>query len=279
VIYDKLRRESLRVPHVCRKCNTELIGRRQYCGKCLPKYLDPRQSTHDNLVRDYKLKAEVIQVYGGKCNLCGTDHIEFLCIDHVNNDGSIKRANKEHGTGRSLYKWLKEHGFPKTFQLLCFNCNHLKHLLHNTSKKREYPRIGKTQVCSKCGEEKDLGQFYYRKDRNRHNTMCIQCHRQNDYDQKLKIEVMAHYSNEIVCSCCGETNIDLLSIDHIEGLGNQHRRETGDGKGLHFYRWLHTNNYPLGFQVLCLNCNFSEGYFGYCPHEHQQGQRSNFNGI
>lgn len=47
--------------------------------------------------------------------------------------------------------------------------------------------------------------------------------------------------------------IDALSIDHIDGGGAKHR------KGLttsNIYRWLIKNNFPTGFQVLCMNCQF-----------------------
>jgi hypothetical protein len=52
-----------------------------------------------------------------------------------------------------------------------------------------------------------------------------------------------------------------LSIDHINGNGAEHRRElkrtTGGSTGGHdFYRWLKNNNFPDGYQVLCMNCQF-----------------------
>ena len=33
---------------------------------------------------------------------------------------------------------------------------------------------------------------------------------------------------------------------------NKHRKETG---GANLYVWLRKNNYPIGFQILCYNCN------------------------
>jgi hypothetical protein len=54
-----------------------------------------------------------------------------------------------------------------------------------------------------------------------------------------------------------------LSIDHINGKGAEHLRSIGSisckGRGLggtQFYRWLQRNNYPRGFQVLCMNCQW-----------------------
>ncbi|MBA7602023.1 hypothetical protein ES703_09108 [subsurface metagenome] len=34
----------------------------------------------------------------------------------------------------------------------------------------------------------------------------------------------------------------------------------------HIYEYLKSNNYPLGYRVLCMNCNFAIGVYGYCPH-------------
>lgn len=71
------------------------------------------------------------------------------------------------------------------------------------------------------------------------------------------------------CKCCGETTIEFLSIDHIDGDGAEHRQTIGN----RIYRWLFRNSYPSGFQVLCMNCNFAKGQFGQCPH-----QKLSFNG-
>lgn len=94
--------------------------------------------------------------------------------------------------------------------------------------------------------------------------------------QNRKFSIMAMYSNfdteELVqpkCACCGETNIEFLSIDHINQNGAEHRRTLPKNRrcGSGFYNWLIKNGFPEGYRVLCLNCNFALGHFGYCPHE------------
>lgn len=91
------------------------------------------------------------------------------------------------------------------------------------------------------------------------------------YYTRLKLEVIKYYSNGTMdCACCGEKNLAFLSIDHINGSGKKHRKEIGCvSSGAHFYRWLITNNFPVGFQILCMNCNFAKGHNPYnkCPHE------------
>lgn len=60
--------------------------------------------------------------------------------------------------------------------------------------------------------------------------------------------------------------MDVLSIDHTNNNGAEHRKEIGVG-GNTLYQWLKNNHYPGGFRVLCMNCNRARGSYGYCPHE------------
>ena len=81
------------------------------------------------------------------------------------------------------------------------------------------------------------------------------------YRIKTKRLVFEHYSkcNEIKCASCGFTDIRALSLDHIDGNGAAHRKEIC--KNSHcgsatLYTWLVANNFPEGFQILCMNCQF-----------------------
>jgi hypothetical protein len=77
------------------------------------------------------------------------------------------------------------------------------------------------------------------------------------YHQKLKQTVFSHYGRgKIQCVKCGFNDIRALSIDHINGSGTEHRNTNKYSGGIKFYRWLKKNNYPDGFQVLCMNCQF-----------------------
>src|SRR5260221_360879 len=53
-----------------------------------------------------------------------------------------------------------------------------------------------------------------------------------------------------------------LSIDHINGDGSKHRKEIGGGGKI--YKWLINNNFPSGFQVLCIPCNLHKGTRSHC---------------
>jgi hypothetical protein len=49
----------------------------------------------------------------------------------------------------------------------------------------------------------------------------------------------------------------------MHGGGNQHRKTI---KCNSVTVWVYKNSYPEGFRLLCHNCNFSLGAYGYCPH-------------
>ncbi len=81
-------------------------------------------------------------------------------------------------------------------------------------------------------------------------------HIEREKHLKLKIEVLTFYGNDkLACVVCGENRLACLSIDHIDGGGNKQRKGS-----LHsptgFYRWLKRNEYPNGYQTLCMNCQF-----------------------
>ena len=86
------------------------------------------------------------------------------------------------------------------------------------------------------------------------------------YRATKRVRVLQAYGNR--CVCCGESQVEFLTIDHVNGDGAAHRREIGGGGAL--YLWLIKNNFPEGFQVLCANCNMSKGAKGKCVHEEER---------
>jgi hypothetical protein len=71
------------------------------------------------------------------------------------------------------------------------------------------------------------------------------------------------------CACCGESEPMFLSIDHIDNNGATERKSgLYAGSGYGFYQWLRKNKFPLGYQVLCMNCNTGKHKNGgVCPHQ------------
>ena len=82
------------------------------------------------------------------------------------------------------------------------------------------------------------------------------------------MEVLIAYSGAPPsCACCGESTLQFLAIDHVNGDGGAIRRRTGLNAGAAYYRFLKREGFPPGRQVLCHNCNLAKGFYGKCPHE------------
>lgn len=87
------------------------------------------KNSEQNRKSRLKLKIEVVEKMGGKCTCCGETEIEFLTVDHINNDGVTDRKNKIIPKGgASSFRYIKQNNYPPGFQILCFNCNYSKHL-------------------------------------------------------------------------------------------------------------------------------------------------------
>jgi len=128
--------------------------------------------------------------------------------------------------GSKLYAQLREQGWPQgRLRVLCYNCNFGLAL---------------------------------------HRAMSVpQPVRQSRYTRGAKAEMIVAYGGE--CVCCGETNPLFLSLDHINGNGQDERKEHGRGRA--FYQYLKSLGYPRdNYRLLCHNCNASLGHYGYCPH-------------
>ena len=83
------------------------------------------------------------------------------------------------------------------------------------------------------------------------------------YHKKLRREALKAYGGR--CACCGEMRAAFLTFDHIHGQGTKHRRSDNKIRS-NIHRYLRDHGYPKDFQLLCMNCNWAKGKYGYCPH-------------
>lgn len=89
------------------------------------KRLQVESRRRNSIVRD----RVIFEYSDGKmcCAICNYADERALVIDHINNDGSkhrktIKRAN--------IFYWLEFNNYPSGYQVLCHNCNWIKHIKH-----------------------------------------------------------------------------------------------------------------------------------------------------
>jgi hypothetical protein len=240
---------------ICKLCEKEMEkGRFKYCLECRTKWKKPRDryyylqsrqteeykegaikrsqqwqkdnpERHKQYMDKYRhdLKIEALTFYSPIdmpcCSLCGNSNINVLALDHVNNDG-----NKDTKAGISLYNHALLIKDKSQFQTLCFNCNWKKHIINLKNRKDKGPKH----------------EYSYKR------------------NLSFKTECVSHYSdNTCKCSKCGENDMDVLCLDHINDNGAEHRAIVGSG-GKVMYRWAIKNNFPPMFQVLCMNCNIDK---------------------
>ena len=108
-------------------------GYEGWCKDCKTLYKKENQETINENKRkiDHLIKEEVFTYYSGnnkpKCQLCPYDDIRALTLDHINNNGAIHRRENKSMSGIVLYRQLKKDGYPKGYQVLCYNCNIIKY--------------------------------------------------------------------------------------------------------------------------------------------------------
>jgi hypothetical protein len=128
----------------------------------------------------------------------------------------------------------------------------------NENNTNKYDIVAAQYVCKRCRKIRDKKRYENRRELIRS--------KQRMYDLSVKIKIIMAYGGK--CECCGENNIEFLTIDHIHNNGAQDRKNNGNKLGGKLYRWLIKNNFPKDeYQLLCYNCNCSKGFFGYCPHK------------
>src|SRR5260221_12458193 len=105
------------------------------------------------------------------------------------------------------------------------------------------------KICARCKSNLPHTAEFFHSDKRIKSTLARWCRVCHNEDSKLRlrrirVEVLDYYGNK--CVCCGESQLEFLGIDHIEGNGNKHRKAI---KGASIYRWLKQNKYPIGFEI------------------------------
>lgn len=202
-----------------------------------------------------------------------------ICTDCGHRPSAATTERCEECRSKNLIRGTKR--IKRLFKIgICLGCGNGKPSLPNKTYcqdctdrmsrygAKRYVKITSLKVCIRCREN----------ERHRGTQNCKAC---LDYfkqrSERLKRECFERYGGA-VCSCCGETELAFLCLDHVDGKGNAHRKQIdpkhGRIGGQAMYQWCKKNGYPSGFQVLCANCNHGKQVCGgVCPHKLKKSKK------
>lgn len=129
---------------------------------------------------------------------------------------------------------------------------------------------GKARYCRACWKAlkhkyKDISNKRRRKNyADDPSIKTIIVAKNKNWRYRLRMQLLSVYGGK--CNCCGEDHAEFLTLDHVYGGGNEHRKSQDMRT-----TWLQAiNDRDSGrWQLLCMNCNWAKGKYGNCPHQQQ----------
>lgn len=93
-------------------------------------------------------------------------------------------------------------------------------------------------------------------------SLCQICrdHKSNMVRQRREQAIKGYGG---VCVSCGESDCNVLQLDHVNNDGSTHRSEVGASS---MYKWAIQNGYPDRLQLLCGNCHLAKTRTGSCAY-------------
>jgi len=83
--------------------------------------------------------------------------------------------------------------------------------------------------------------------------------------RRLKEQIFDMYGRVCDCLGCTEWHVEFMTIDHKLGGGRKHRDQGANDRT--YYKSILAEGFrPDKYRTLCMNCNYSYGVKGYCPH-------------
>ena len=233
---------------LCHRCRGECVDNKSRCLRCIEI---------DKLIKEERKK-------NGLCIKCGKIKINGICAFCT----EYRRNRKK----RLLAQKLCGHcGKDSNGKGLCIGCAQ-----HAKDRRR---RLKLKNMCVMCGtnpanKNQKWCIICSSKQKDKHkirvdNGLCIRCDNcvipgkkycaqhikeRNIYDiqirRKIKLTVFKHYGNK--CSMCGINDLNLLTIDHINNDGKEHRKRCGASN--YIYRDIIKNHFPPDLRLLCWKC-------------------------
>ena len=83
--------------------------------------------------------------------------------------------------------------------------------------------------------------------------------------KEFRMQIITAYGHK--CTCCGITQYEFLTIDHVNNDGAEERKAINGANiaNRKIYQKIIDDGYPDRYQILCWNCNAAKQYHGGCP--------------
>jgi len=229
--------------HLCTRCGRPAMQNRKMCAE----HLEQSRIKEKNK-REKRKAASVCIRCGQRPPRSGKTQCE-ICANS-NKDQYNAAKMDVYYQRRSAGQCVRCGTQTDQFEVHCSSCVEYMRTKNNNT----YHSRKNSGLCAHCGKEPPI----------LHETLCQSCkqknaHRCMDNRKKQKFTIIQHYGGK--CALCGESDIDVLAIDHIAGGGTQHNKQLRE-QGTTLHRWLIKNDFPDGFQVLCFNCNMKKHLAG-----------------
>jgi hypothetical protein len=187
---------------------------------------------------------------------------------------SIYNKYKSQNTVIKITKQRNEDNFK-----VCIKCNKNKPITeYNIRRLNEDGFQNICKICKNLEKRTSFQKMYANSSEFRENH-----NNQNREEAKrLKADVFLHYCENGIVRCANPfnvhldiiTDLDLLTLDHINGDGHSEEQRYGRRLGGRvFYRQLRKEGYPEGLQVLCWNCQAKKVVLN---HEYSNGFKNSF---
>lgn len=137
----------------------------------------------------------------------------------------------------------------------CRNKYNKEYYIKNKKKMNEYNKEYRSENKDYFSEKNRDYQEKYKQEHEGASRGGVQ-------QRKIRQQVLDGYGRK--CACCGETREQFLALDHVNGGGNKKMKAKGTRE--HYFDAI-KRNFPSDYRILCHNCNFSIGHYGFCPHE------------
>ena len=175
-----------------------------------------------NLLNNFSDKLQVLKYYSNDTLHC------ILCPESrfwaltIDHINGGGRKHRASLKVHNFYRWLINNNLPDGYRCLCYNCNTKQYLLQTNWQYTDS----------------------YLKKKQR--------------DSVIKRAVLDMIGG--VCKC-GQSDIDVLTVHHINDDGAKHRRELTNGNGgIRFYRKIFRLNEYDGLECRCFSCNSEEHF-------------------